>query len=112
MALLPVTLAQLNAMNEEDLRRLNSMVVGVIRDKSANKAWESARRFIIGQTVQFRDKQGRLRKMTIDRINTKSISGTETEANPITGRRGTWRVHPELLSAVAPATPAGEATFS
>jgi hypothetical protein len=87
-------MSKLNALSTEQLRVLNRAVVGILNTRNSNEAFEKSRQFRIGQTVQFRDKKGGVRKIVIERINTKSVSGLEV------GGYMTWRVHPNLLSAV------------
>lgn len=87
-------MSKLSLLPTDVLREMNKAVVAILNSRRANETWDKARQFRVGQVVQFRDKKGATRKITIDRINTKSVSGIEV------GGYMSWRVHPSLLSAV------------
>jgi len=106
------THAQLNSMSTEALRNLNNMVVGVLRQRQTTEAYEKARKFSIGQMVNFKDKWGRPVTMRVERINVKTVSGYSID--PVTERRTNWRVAPSFLSPVEVkliAPDASKATF-
>lgn len=101
-------MSRLNSMSTESLRQLNNMVVGVLRQRSAQEAFDQGRQFRIGQMVKFKDRYGRPVTMQIERINTKTISGIARDA--VTGRKTNWRVHPSFLSPVEPTPTALDAS--
>lgn len=96
-----IATAKLEALSTEQLRALNQQVVGVLKGRYTAAAMQKARQFRVGQQARFlSSKTYQYVTIRIDRINTKTVSGTELDA---TGRptHRTWRVSPGLLSGVA-----------
>lgn len=92
----------LKGLSKSELHEVNRLVVSQINYMNRIEQSKSASRFGIGDRAAFREsKFGRLVTIRIDRINQKTISGTELNAdgNVIAGR--TWRVSPSLLSPAA-----------
>lgn len=90
----------LNSMTTEELRSLNSRVVAMIRDRQDREAWRKARSFAPGQIVQFKDKLGYVRKMRVQRVNVKTVSGFELDSGGSPMLFKQWRVSPQFLTAV------------
>jgi hypothetical protein len=105
-----LTMAQLHAMDESDLRTLNHNVVEAIRAKLVDKQREAANEFRRGDKATFWHR-GREWTIEIDRFNTKTVSGTVLNAE---GKRTgqTYRVPPTMLRKVEPATPVPEVTMT
>jgi len=84
-------------MSVDNLRALNRIVVARINHIQREKTAIAAREFQPGDMVNFTGKDGRLVTMAVERINSKSIGGTEVRA----GHRPTkWRVHPTFCTLV------------
>lgn len=93
---LAVAIEAARQLGGEDLRALYDFILPRLKAASAVKTMQAAAQYRPGDVAQFFSaKHGRTIKIIIDRINTKTVSGTEVvEA----GRRGTqWRVSPQFL---------------
>ncbi len=86
--------SKLNSLTTGQLRMINNAICDLLRSRSASESFEKTRKFQIGQNVQFQDKKGITRKINIDRVNMKSVSGIEI------GGFAKWRVHPSFISAL------------
>ena len=90
----------LKTLTEDQLRLVNRMVVDQIREVQRQKARGVLTALHVGQQVYFYSRKdgGRKIQLEIDRINDKTVTGTELLPD---GSRGfmTWRVGATLLRA-------------
>ncbi|WP_162098833.1 hypothetical protein [Cupriavidus taiwanensis] len=92
--------SKLRLLSDDALRTLNHAVVGVIRERQAAKQREVAISLRIGGIASFYSrKDGKTVKIRIDRLNMKTVSGTEVDPTTHKPTFRTWRVSPSLLTA-------------
>jgi hypothetical protein len=100
------TYIELDKLSTEDLRALNHLVVGILRDRAAMRQVQAGRDFYIGQIAAF-EHRGREVLFRIDRINTKTLSGPQVdELGNLTGRKA--RAAPTLCRPIQLSVPALE----
>lgn len=93
-----LTMAQLNAMSEAELRQLNHNVVDTLRRRVVETQRQAANQFRTGDKATFFHK-GRNITMEIQRFNQKTVGGVELDAYGVRTAR-TWRVPPSMLRKV------------
>jgi hypothetical protein len=83
-------------MAEEDLLAVFEMARSHINALRRNNNQAVMLQFYPGQRVWFHDRRGRTVRMVIDKLNDKTVGGTELLAD---GSRSTatWRVPPKML---------------
>lgn len=99
--------SKLSLLSDDALRTLNNAVVQILRQRQTAKQREAANQLHFGGIASFYSrKDGKTIKIRVDRMNLKTVSGTEVD--PITHKptSRTWRVSPSLLTAVI--TPAAD----
>jgi hypothetical protein len=88
-----------HAMNLEELRSANRLLVGHINSRHKQTQTTAMVKFNTGDLVDFTDTRDRRRiRARIERINTKTMTVKETES-PFKG----WRVSPSMCSLVGAA---------
>jgi hypothetical protein len=92
----------LPTLDVTQLRQLNSMVVGHINNANGVRQLQAMNKLRVGSTVEFMSsKQHRIVRMRIDRLNTKTVSGTELNRVDNRPMMATWKVAPSMLTVVA-----------
>lgn len=92
---------RLRGMDVNQLLEVNKMVVNTIRFKQGQQERLAATRFMPGTRAKFHsDKRGRTVTIRIDKINQKTVSGTEVASDGTMTMR-TWRVSPSMLTPIA-----------
>jgi len=101
MTTLANILKLLPALNEQELRQLNSAACEMLRSANHIKQIRAGSQFHIGQNVKFTSKHGREIVISIDKINAKTIHGTELAADGSIGRFAPrWKVSPSMCKAI------------
>ena len=86
----------INMMTLDQLREVNRRVCNAINEHHAQIQRRAAAKFKVGDLVEFTsEKLGRRIRLRIERINLKSLSGTE-----FNDPTRTWRVSPNLCRLV------------
>jgi hypothetical protein len=88
-------------LDEATLRQFNQVLVAQINASTRARQAAATRSFNVGQVVKFNDRGGVERKMRIDRINVKTVSGVDLSSGM------NWRVSPSFLSLCEEERPAG-----
>lgn len=92
----------LPTLDATQLRQLNSMVVGRLNNLRSVEQLQAMNKLRIGSTVEFTSsKQHRTVRMRVDRLNTKTVSGTELDRNTNMPLMSTWKVPPSMLTVIA-----------
>lgn len=89
--------AMLNSLSDEQLQKLNSAIVGVMRARRDDKIHAAKREIRIGSIVQFASSKrgGDMVKMRVTKINIKTIEGSE-----LGDVRMNWKVTASLCELV------------
>lgn len=99
------TYVELDTLDTEQLRNLNRVIVGMLRDRAAMRQAEAGRAFKIGDIACF-DLRGRIIRFRVERINMQSLSGPQVDLEGnLTGRKA--RAAPTLC--FRPGIPVAEA---
>lgn len=77
-------------LSEEELRYLNRLIVERLKLISQEKSTRSLSRFNLGELVQFKDSDGRMKTGRIVRLNKKTASVLTSDGQH-------WKVSPGLL---------------
>lgn len=87
----------LEELSDVELSELNVRVVNELKLRTSEKCSRLRRAFKPGDVVSFVGNDRRRIRMTIDRINNKTVNGTELSPDglPLFGRK--WRVSLNLL---------------
>lgn len=92
----------LPTLDATQLRQLNAMVVGRINNLHSIKQLQAMNKLREGATAEFMSsKQHRIVRIRIDKLNTKTVSGTELNRVNNTPMMATWKVAPSMLTVIA-----------
>jgi hypothetical protein len=91
-------------LSEAEQRELNRFVCAEIKEKVRRRTQETLRQFRVGDKAVFWNKRDfSWVQITIEKINSTTVKGTQLTSGPYASRRGapiTWRVSPGLLRKV------------
>lgn len=90
-------LQSVSSLGVDQLRELNKEVVERMRYRDRIKQQSAARAIRVGDLMRFNSKYGSIKTIRVEKINTKTVSGTEIQDGTVT--RNQWRVSPSMLFA-------------
>lgn len=94
--------AILPMLNEQTLRQINGDVVDRLRMMQTQHQQKAMQNLRVGSVAEFYStKHGRLVRMKVERLNTKSVSGIELNRVDNTPTMTKWKVAPSFLKVVA-----------
>lgn len=89
ISMLASAILNVSQMSDDDLRRLNEVVVSELRNRHSRKEVVASMKFNVGDVVSFVTKRGQTVRGTVEKVNAKSIS--------VDAGMMKWKVSPTLL---------------